>query len=81
MRAHKRRPVLVDVSGVRGGGTVRLDIGQANDDGPFVIHLISYRPGSTVAIKRGENAGRTLQYSKRRHPLAHPARMERAVMP
>ena len=63
LRAHKSRPVLVDVSGVRGGGTVRLDIGQAKEGGPFVIHLISYRPRSTVAIKRGENAGRTLQYT------------------
>ena len=29
----------------------------------MVVHMVRYKPEATVAIKRGENAGRTLRYS------------------
>ncbi len=32
-------------------------------DRPLIVQLVRYRPESTVEIKRGENAGRTLSYA------------------
>ena len=40
---------------------------------PLVVQLVRYRPSALVAIKRGENAGRTIEYTQYRH--RHGARV------
>lgn len=44
-----------------------LTIAASRDGAPFakpvVVQMVRYRPSATVAIKRGENAGRTLHYT------------------
>lgn len=62
VRAHMSAPQPVDVRLQRQGNTVAV---RASADGaiPRVsVQLITYTPKATVAIRRGENAGRTLTY-------------------
>ena len=47
----------------RSGGSLLITAaGTAGDTGPVDVQLIRYLPEATVAIKRGENAGRTITY-------------------
>ena len=53
---------LVDVSVVRSGDRVQITA-SSNTRGEYVIQLVRFTPEETVAIRRGENAGRTLSYA------------------
>lgn len=61
---HKSAAPYVDVTAERDGGKLRI---RATAPTPLkdrlVVRLVRYTPESTVAIKRGENAGRTLSYA------------------
>lgn len=54
---------VVAVSANLSGGTVLITLSDSRTSGDFNVHLVSYAPSSTVNIKRGENAGRTISYA------------------
>ena len=64
IKKHKSSAPYVDVTAEREGGKLRI---HATAPKPLkdrlVVRLVRYIPESTVAIKRGENAGRTLSYA------------------
>ncbi|WP_299843655.1 thioredoxin family protein [uncultured Roseovarius sp.] len=64
IKKHKAAAPYVKLSVQRQGNTLQIR-GQAEkplkDD--LTVQVIRYKPKSTVAIKRGENAGRTLDYA------------------
>ncbi|MEM6307588.1 MAG: DUF1223 domain-containing protein [Pseudomonadota bacterium] len=51
------------VQAERSAHTITLSLTPGNASGPFIVHVVHYRPLSTVDIKRGENAGRRLSYA------------------
>ena len=61
---HKEKTSSVDVTLTRTGDVVSITA-QADQplESDLVVQLIRYRPKSTVDIRRGENAGRTLSYA------------------
>ncbi|MEM8592195.1 MAG: DUF1223 domain-containing protein [Pseudomonadota bacterium] len=61
---HAKKKAMVDVAGTRDGNsfTVVASPYEPIDDG-VDVHVVTYRPSSTVDIRRGENAGRTLDYA------------------
>lgn len=61
---HARVDQSVALSAARDGNTVSITVtpGRAVK-GPVVVQLIRYKPQQNVAIKRGENAGRSLSYA------------------
>ncbi len=64
IRKHAARPDPVKMELVRGGGklTIRARaVGQIS--GPVAVQLVRYIPSASVRIKRGENAGRVIDYS------------------
>ncbi|MCG6903849.1 MAG: DUF1223 domain-containing protein [Rhodobacter sp.] len=60
---HGKRVSPVTVSLTRDGGGVRIHADPASGAGKMVVQLVRYMPNSTVAIERGENAGKTITYS------------------
>jgi hypothetical protein len=57
------RKSSVALSVEQGGGRMKISISPtASDVGKSVIHVIGYTKKSTVNIKRGENAGRSITY-------------------
>lgn len=62
IRKHEsqRLPVLVELA--RNGSELVISARALRSAGPADIHLVRYEPETVVAIKRGENAGRTLTY-------------------
>lgn len=60
--AHAAKPNTVNVSVSRSGDTVQIDAASSTR-GDYVIQLVRFTPQSTVDIKRGENAGRTISYA------------------
>ncbi len=61
---HKAAPSAVDLALTRSGDTVVITADTAEPmTERLVVQLVRYRPSSTVDIKRGENAGRTLSYA------------------
>jgi hypothetical protein len=55
------RPVVLTVR--RSGEEVTIEArATAALDGPAVVQVFRYRPKESVAIRRGENAGKTLDY-------------------
>lgn len=61
---HKSGAGEVDLTLARNGNTLQITANAAAAvNGNLVVQLIRYTPKSTVAIKRGENAGRTLSYA------------------
>ena len=64
IRKHKAAKPYVDLTVERNGNTLSIR-GEAlqplQDD--LLVQLIRYTPSSRVAIKRGENAGRTINYA------------------
>lgn len=61
---HRQTEPNVALSAQRKGDTVEIE--AVRNDGataPLIVQLVRYRPESTVDIKRGENAGRTLSYA------------------
>jgi hypothetical protein len=62
--AHKARPspVRIEVLQAQGGGHVIRLRAMRGLDRPVRVVLVRFEPMSEVMIKRGENAGHTLQY-------------------
>ena len=60
---HKKASSPVDVRIEKKGGRFVIEAEANGETGPMVIQIVRYRPLETVAIKRGENAGRELSYS------------------
>lgn len=62
LQAQKEVPTLFDVQLTRRDGAV-LITAQPGQGGNYVVQLVRYKPEQTVAINRGENAGRNLTYT------------------
>ncbi|UMA66268.1 DUF1223 domain-containing protein [Roseivivax marinus] len=54
-------PVALDVS--RSSDMLTVRVSTETPVGPSVIYLVRYEPDATVRVRRGENAGRTLDYT------------------
>ncbi|MDU8913627.1 DUF1223 domain-containing protein [Aestuariicoccus sp. MJ-SS9] len=63
IRKHAARPSPVTLTIRRDGDTLRVEAVAEARIGSADIHVIRYLPLQKVAIKRGENAGKTLTYS------------------
>lgn len=63
LAAHQAAEPTVDLTLTRSGGTVAI---RAEADQPFdapaQVDIVRYIPSETVAIERGENAGRSITY-------------------
>lgn len=61
---HRAKAETVTLDLKRTGGRLEISANAvAGVGGPLLVQLVRYRPKSTVEIKRGENAGRTLDYA------------------
>ncbi|WP_420557835.1 DUF1223 domain-containing protein [Roseovarius sp.] len=61
---HRRLPQTVALDLTRQGDSVLVEAESLKAlDGPLTVQLVRFRPESTVHIKRGENAGRTISYA------------------
>lgn len=60
---HAASQQFVPVSLERSAGQVQVRAEPSGIEGPFVVHLLRYTPLREAKIKRGENAGRTIQYA------------------
>jgi len=64
IEAHKARAGEVDLSVSRADGRLQIDAPAApGASGPAVVQVARFRPEATVEVRRGENAGRTLDYT------------------
>jgi hypothetical protein len=63
IQRHAEMPDPVDVSLSRSGDKVRIEAkAVARVPSDMVVQIVSYTPKETVEVRRGENAGRTLEY-------------------
>ncbi|WP_116597083.1 DUF1223 domain-containing protein [Primorskyibacter marinus] len=62
IRKHESQRLPVSVDLARNGSELVISARALRSAGPADIHLVRYEPEQIVAIKRGENAGRTLTY-------------------
>ncbi|EBA11416.1 DUF1223 domain-containing protein [Roseobacter sp. CCS2] len=62
LQAHSRAGNAFDVGLTRRGGNVFITA-AAGRGGDYIVQLVRYTPEETVAIRRGENAGRNLSYA------------------
>lgn len=63
IEAHKALPAFAELSAARNGDTVRITVEPQGSAGtPVNVVLVRYTPHSTVSIRGGENAGRTVDY-------------------
>jgi len=62
IQSHSDTMDAVDISLTRQGDAVNVNVPSVAGMGPLELHFIRYMPKSTVAIRRGENRGRTLDY-------------------
>ena len=62
LQNHGRTGLLFDVQLTRRGSRVMINAGSG-PGGDYVVQLVRYTPEETVAIERGENAGRNLSYA------------------
>lgn len=60
---HKSQPAKVKLTAKLVDGTVTISAPPANGIGETVVQLVRFVPEASVAIRRGENAGRTLTYA------------------
>ena len=63
---HRARAVPVTITLTRDQGTLNVTLAPVAGiapAGPMVVQLIRYVPKQSVAIQRGENAGRTIAYT------------------
>tara|TARA_R110000796_G_scaffold45616_34_gene110415 strand:+ start:2974 stop:3672 length:699 start_codon:yes stop_codon:yes gene_type:complete len=59
---HRRDPVTVKLDLVRAAGVVHIHVEPlAGAAGPYTVHMLRYRPLATTEVKRGENAGHTIE--------------------
>ena len=56
-------PVEVSLSRVEGGIVLRAVASMALEEPGMVVQIVRYIPSEMVEIRRGENAGRTVEYS------------------
>jgi len=62
--AHKELKDVANIDVNRRGRDITVTLtSEGNLRGPMVVQLVEYEPRQTVSIKRGENAGRTLDYA------------------
>ncbi|TCS63773.1 DUF1223 domain-containing protein [Primorskyibacter sedentarius] len=59
---HRKQTLPVALELSRRGGELVIQARAVGSAGAAEIHLVRYEPEQSVAIKRGENAGRTLTY-------------------
>jgi len=60
---HMREPDRVALSLTRSGETLRVSLSPTEEEtGRCEVYLVRYEPSATVAIERGENAGREITY-------------------
>lgn len=63
LELHRQDPYDVDLELVRDGNSLTVTATSNGDfSGDAVVQLVRYVPKTTVAIRRGENGGRTLDY-------------------
>jgi len=62
LQNHGRTGLLFDVRLTRRGSRVMINA-ASGQGGDYVVQLVRYTPEETVAIQRGENAGRNLSYA------------------
>ncbi|WP_270729894.1 DUF1223 domain-containing protein [Shimia sp. Alg240-R146] len=62
IKTHKAASPKVSLSVVRKGNRVKIEA-QTDMRKEMSVHVVRYRASEDVAIKRGENAGRTLTYA------------------
>ena len=61
IQKHRAAPNPVKITLQRDGDRVRIAaVGKTSGDA--IVHILTYTPKSTVKVRRGENAGRTLDY-------------------
>lgn len=60
---HLQMGPSVHVTAQRAGDAVRVTAPKPDVPGHFLVQLVRFTPKETVSIERGENAGRTLEYS------------------
>ena len=64
IRRHQSAEPMVVLQLMRVGDTVQVRASaRVGLDRSLVLQLVRYRPSEVVAIKRGENAGRSIEYS------------------
>ncbi|MFQ6552799.1 DUF1223 domain-containing protein [Aestuariibius insulae] len=63
IEAHLAAPDAVEMALVRDGGAVRLTGAAGDLAGPVDLHMLRYTPAQRVAIRKGENRGRVMDYS------------------
>lgn len=63
IQSHKAQAGAIDLEVSRAGGKIRVQAtSKQRFSKPLVVQLVTYTPKESVAVKRGENAGRTLSY-------------------
>lgn len=62
VQAQSEQPGRVELSIERTGSRVRISA-SANHAEPMIVQILRYVPLAEVSIRRGENAGRNMQYS------------------
>jgi hypothetical protein len=62
VQAHSRKGNPVEVTLTRSGDAVQIKA-QPGEGGDYVVQLVRYIPEQSVSIRRGENAGRDINYS------------------
>lgn len=64
IQKHAAKQALVSVALERDGNRISIKAQASRPVGePVLVQLVRYRPSDKVKIKRGENAGRTIEYS------------------
>ncbi|MEL6609872.1 MAG: DUF1223 domain-containing protein [Pseudomonadota bacterium] len=60
---HYAKAPAVDLDARREGNLAIVSAPSVRMDKEMIVQIVTYMPSATVAIKRGENAGRTLDYT------------------
>jgi hypothetical protein len=64
IRRHQSAQAMVVLQLMRSDGSVKIHAtARVALDGPLIVQVVRYVPTEHVAIKRGENAGRTIEYT------------------
>jgi hypothetical protein len=64
IRRHQSAESMVVLQLMRDGGTVSIRAAaRVALSAPLIVQLVRYKPTARVAIERGENAGRTIEYT------------------
>ncbi|MDJ0992821.1 MAG: DUF1223 domain-containing protein [Dinoroseobacter sp.] len=63
IQKHRAAPDEISVTARSNGGDVVITLVPKRDTGSYQVSLVGYSNGESVAIKRGENAGKTVHYT------------------